>query len=254
MINPSGNPLYSHSYIYNFGVPLKHTGAYAVAHATEFLDLYLGGDFGNLAQFGKKGDNNEALAGLGGFGLNLLGGNLTILALTHIGPENPDNIGIRDVNGTNRYFNDLIVTWKATDSLTFTTEANYVKDDVQKNAEGYGVAQYVSYQFNDWLTLQARGEVWRDQGGFFVAAFPRNFDFTNASRGFANTSFNGGKATYTEATLGLNIKLPVGDTFSGTVLRPELRYDHAEQARPFNDLTSDHQFTIGADLVLPFSF
>ena len=89
VINPTGNPLYSHSYIYNFGIPIKHTGVLSTTHVSPLLDLWLGFDWGNLAQpFNAKGDNNRALGGLGGFGLNLLGGNLTILALTHIGPEN----------------------------------------------------------------------------------------------------------------------------------------------------------------------
>ncbi len=42
-----------------------------------------------------QGDNNGGAAFAGGIGLNLLGGNLTILATTHIGPETPDT------NGTN---------------------------------------------------------------------------------------------------------------------------------------------------------
>ena len=33
-------------------------------------------------------DNNSSLAFEGGFGLNLLDGNLTVVALTHDGPEN----------------------------------------------------------------------------------------------------------------------------------------------------------------------
>src|SRR5579872_6044618 len=40
VIDASGNPLYSHSYIFNFGVPSKHTGAYATAHVTSVLDLW----------------------------------------------------------------------------------------------------------------------------------------------------------------------------------------------------------------------
>ena len=260
VINPTGNPLYSHSYIYNFGIPIKHTGVVTTTHVNSMLDLWLGFDWGNLATpFGEKGDSNDAIAGLGGFGLNLLDGNLTILALTHIGPENPDNLGIPNVNGTNRYFNDVVVTLKVNDDLTLTTELNYIKDDITlangSHPDGYGIAQYVSYALNDMFTLQARGEIWRDNNGFFVAAFPGNFDFTNAGRGLANTAFNSGKATYEEITLGVNIKpaLPSGiPVLSGLIFRPEVRYDHAEQAKPFNSQTSDHQFTIAADLILSF--
>jgi opacity protein-like surface antigen len=267
VINPALNPLYSHSYIYNFSIPIKHTGFYSVTHATPIVDLYLGLDWGNLAQPLVKGDNNEAIAGLAGFNLTLLDGNLTILALTHIGPENPSTTfftqqvapGAGDINGTNRYFNDIVITLKVNDALTLTSELNYVKDDLQSanfhSPSAYGFAQYATYALNDMLTLQGRAEIWRDDQGFYAAAFPANFDFTNSLRGIANTSFNAGKATYEEFTVGVNVKPPLPDSlshFNGAMLRPEFRYDHADQAKPFNSLTSDHQFTLGVDLVLPF--
>ena len=90
VIDPSLNPFYSHSYIFNFGIPLEHTGVLAIAHVTDMVDVYASVDSGvNTAVGPYVGDNNSSAAGLGGFQLTLLGGNLTILALTHIGPENP---------------------------------------------------------------------------------------------------------------------------------------------------------------------
>jgi hypothetical protein len=266
VINPSGNPLYSHSYIYNFGIPIKHSGFYSVTHATDMVDVYFGIDWGNLTQPLPNGDNNGALAGLGGFGLNLLGGNLTILALTHIGPENASRtfatVGAADVNGTFRYFNDIVTTWKINDSLTLTNEINYVKDDIvipgtsTNHPDAYGVAQYATYTLNELLTLQGRAEIWRDSQGFFSAAFPGNFDFTDAGRGIpTNDLIVVNKATYEEITLGVNIKPPLPDSmshFSGTMIRPEVRFDHADQAHPFDSQTSDHQFTLGVDLIIPF--
>ncbi len=46
VIEPTGNPFYSHSYIFNFGIPLKHTGGYLTAHINATPDLRLGGDTG----------------------------------------------------------------------------------------------------------------------------------------------------------------------------------------------------------------
>jgi hypothetical protein len=221
-----------------------------------------------LAQpFGTKGDNNKALAGIAGLGLNLLDGNLTILALTHIGPENPSAppfAGAIDVNGTNRYFNDIVATLKVNEALTLTTELNYVRDDavipgLVDHPSAYGIAQYASYTLNDVMTLQARAEIWRDDQGFYAFAFPGNFDFTNAGRGIANGSYNGsrdgglGKSTYEEITLGVNFK-PAGlpKPFDTLMFRPEIRYDHSEDAKPFNNLKSDHQVTIAADAILSF--
>jgi len=134
-----------------------------------------------------------------------------------------------------------------------------VKDDVNNgifhNPSAYGVAQYASYTLNDLLTLQGRAEVWRDDQGFYAFAFPANFDFTDAGRGIPNTSFNFGKSTYEELTLGVNIKPPLPDNlahFNGTMLRPEIRFDHSEDAKPFDSGTKDTQVTLAVDLVIPF--
>ena len=87
VIDPKTNPFYSHSYIFNYGLPYKHLGLLSTAHVTSVLDLYLGIDTGTNTTIA-DGDNNRRPGGIFGFGLNLLGGNLTVLALSHVGPEN----------------------------------------------------------------------------------------------------------------------------------------------------------------------
>jgi hypothetical protein len=251
-IDATGNTFYSHSYIFNFGVPFKHTGVLANAHVTSLLDLFLGVDTGVDAFLGEKGDNNDALAGQFGFGLNLLGGNLTVQALSHIGPENPEGTPGVNVNSALRYINDVVVTWKITDALTSITDVNYIHDD-GLHASGGGVAQYLTYALSDQWTVGGRAEIWRDDNGAFVAKFPANFDFVNAERGFPNTAVSGGKTTYGELTLGANYKPGFAKPFDGLVIRPELRVDDAlNGTRPFNNGTSSHQVTIAADLILPF--
>ena len=86
-IDPSTNPFYSHSYIFQFGLPFKHTGVLATTHVSSVLDIYAGADTGANTTFGPLGDDNGAGGGIAGFGLNLMDGNLTVLALTHFGPE-----------------------------------------------------------------------------------------------------------------------------------------------------------------------
>jgi hypothetical protein len=154
-IDPSTNPFYSHSYIFNFGIPLKHTGVLTTSHVSGLLDVYLGADTGVNTTFGPLGDNNGAIAFLGGVNLTMMDGNLTVLALTHLGPENATRAlspaGF-NANGYFRYLNDIIVTYKATTALTFVTELNWIRDDfdgigtsgIPKTANGFGIAQYVS--------------------------------------------------------------------------------------------------------------
>jgi hypothetical protein len=247
VIDATGNTFYSHSYIFNFGVPFKNTGGLATIHLNSVVDLYVGGDTGVNAWIGAKGDNNKSAAGQAGIGLNLLDGKLTIVGLTHIGAENPNDD--RDL----RYLNDITATWKVDDNLTLTTDVNYIRDD-GLHAIGYGAAQYVAYSLNDQVTLAARGEVWRDNNGAFVAAFPGNLDFVNVSRGLLPaTSIGGGRTTYGELTLGVNYKPEVPKAIEGFVIRPELRFDDAlNGTKPFNAAKSDHQVTIAADFILPF--
>jgi outer membrane protein OmpA-like peptidoglycan-associated protein len=253
VIEPSLNPFYSHSYIFNFGIPLKHTGGYATAHLNDTFDLWLGGDTGVNTSL-ETGDNNTNPAFLGGIGINgLLGGNLTILALTHIGPENASIIAPFvnfNPNKSLRYLNDIVVTYKASDALTFTTELNYIQDD-GFHAHGYGIAQYASYTLNDNLTLNGRGEVFHDSG-FFVGAFPHNQDFVDSEEGLPNSSFGFTRTTYSEWTVGLTYKPDVPDVVKGLMIRPELRYDTSLDGHEvYKDGSSNDQFTAGLDLILP---
>jgi hypothetical protein len=271
VIEASANMLYSHSYIYNFGVPLKLTGVAAVAHVIPEVDIYAGFNTGNNTTIGWPGDNNAGVGFEGGIGLNLLGGNLTVLATTNIGPQNPATpVGIAACGGcapstTLRFFNDVVVTWKATDKLTFTTEGNWVHDDAAGGLDGYGIAQYAAYSINDWLKIIGRGEVWRDNNNFFVSSLgaPGNFNFVNSEHGFP---FNGGfpvagafapaPTTYLELTLGLNITapaIPEVPFVKSVIVRPEIRYDASlNNTIPFDVGTKSSQLTFGGDIIVKF--
>jgi len=262
VVDATGNFFYSHSYEYNFGVPITHFGGYAVSHVIPELDIYYGADSGmNTTPWD---DNNNSGALLGGFGLNLMDGNLTILALTHAGPDTPHN------NHSWRYENDILFTYKASDALSLGGEANWIKDDAGFTGQGanaYGYAQYVTYTINDWLSAGGRAEVYRDNNGFFVGQFGNNSDFMTAEEGNLTTSAATrfpGRETYGEFTLGLNIKPPVPDqfaAFNGIVFRPEFRYDTVfspgkpfiGETQPTVTGTSDHQYLISADVIVPFS-
>jgi hypothetical protein len=179
-----------------------------------------------------------------------MGGNLTILALTHIGAEDTPVSGVS--GGSLRYVNDIATTWKVNDNLTLMNDANYIADDGLK-AVGYGMAQYAVYSLNEHVSLAARAEVWRDDAGAFVASFPGYFDFTNASRGLPNTAVAGGHTTYGALTVGVNIKPDVPKAVEGLVIRPELRGDESfSAAKPFNKGNDRLSFTPAVDVVVPF--
>ncbi len=250
-IDPSTNPFYSHSYIFNFGLPFKHTGVLATWHVNGTVDLWGGIDSGENTALG-GGDNNGAASGLLGFGLNgLLGGKLTVLALSHLGPENP-SLTVPNADTHMRYENDVVLTYKYSDALAFTTEANYIRDDYFR-ADGYGVAQYLAYVLNDTMTFNARAEIYRDNKGFYVAAFPGNLDFVNSERGFPATVITAPPTTYGEVTLGITFKPPMPAPVANFMIRPELRYDTAlNGTHPFDGGRSTGAFTIASDVILGF--
>ena len=246
-IDPRANPFYSHSYIFNFGIPFNHTGALATWHATPQLDFYAGLTRGVNASVD---DNNDSPAFHGGVGLNLLEGKLSALATTHIGPETPSD------NRHNRYLSDLTITAKPTKNFTAITDLNYIYDEAA-DATGYGVAQYFIYTINDVFSIGVRGEIWRDADAFYVASFAENDDALDGLRGGSVTidprTVGGGKTTYGAVTLGLNIKPPVPKPAASLVIRPELRFDRAlNGTRPFNDSSDRNQFTAGIDVIIIF--
>jgi hypothetical protein len=250
---PTNNPFYSHSYIFNFGVTVAHAGAFTVTHATPMFDVYLGIDAGN--QTTPFNDNNSSAGGWAGLGLNLPS-NITVTWLNHFGPENPrgtTNASGQLVDGAMRWEGTITTVWKYNDNLTMTTDLNLIRD-VGFNANGYGVAQYVSYVLNNTYSLQFRGELWRDAKGFFVSAFPDPLDPGRSLAGQPTLNVIAGvPATYGELTFGVNVKANLPEPLGTLLVRPEVRYDTTTNgAKVFNNGRDTNSFTIGADLILSF--
>jgi hypothetical protein len=248
-IDPSTNPFYSHSYIFSFGLPFDHTGVLTVTHVNPVLDVYLGIDSGVDTTLG-SGDNNSSPGGIFGGQLTLGGGNVTILGLTHLGPENSYRVG-PGADTTMRYENDIVLTWKANDKLTLVTELNLIRDDFAK-ATGFGAAQYVSYALTDQLTLNGRAEFWRDDKGFYVTGYRRGRDYVQAEYGYP-TAIARPQGTYSEFTVGLTYKPTVPAPIANLMIRPEVRYDQALSGfSPYGAGRNRGQFTAAADVILGF--
>ncbi len=275
VIDATGNFFYTHSYIFNYGIPLKHTGFLSVSHVMPFLDIWAGVDTGNQAWLWTRGgDNNSSASGLFGFGINNPIPNLTILALAHLGPENGYIKGQSVSPSPNHYSRqiyDVVMTYKVNEALTVANEINFIKDDLSpgltpnhSGATAEGAALYGIYQFNDQLAFGARGEVFRDDQGFFVSTPVTSQGFVNAERGISSSGIYGvGKATYSELTLGVNYKppLPALPLNTGLTIRPEFRWDHAfgmnAGTHAFNASntsagTTDDQFLFSIDAIIGF--
>jgi len=245
-IDPRTNFFYSHTYIFNFGIPFNHTGALATLHATKWLDLMAGVTRGVNTSIE---DNNDSLAFHGGISLNFNDGKVVVAASTHIGPETPNN------NHDQRYLSDITTTWKVTEKLTSITDLNCALDEVN-DAQAYGIAQYFTYAINSWLTAGIRGEIFWDDDGFYVLSFANTHDPMRALEGQPTIdprTVGGGKTTYGAITAGVNIKPPMPKPLAGLAIRPEIRYDCSlNDTRPFNNSSDRDQFTAGIDFIVTF--
>lgn len=245
-IDPRTNFFYSHTYIFNFGIPLNHTGALFTLHTNSWLDLLAGVTRGVNTSID---DNNNRPAFHGGFGLNFNEGRLVALVSTHIGPETfHDNTDIRTLN-------DATITWKISDKFTSITDINYTYDE-GANASAYGVAQYLTYAINDRITANLRAEIWRDDKGFYAAQLADPGDPIRALDGDPTIdprTVGGGRTTYGALTIGADIKPPVPKPLTGLTIRPELRVDHSfSETQPFNDSSDDTMFTAAIDFIIGF--
>ena len=245
-IDPRTDPFYSHTYIFNFGIPFNHTGVLATFHVTKIFDLMAGITRGVNTSID---DNNHSYSFHGGIGfIGLADGKLTGVFSTHFGPETPND------NKNYRYLNDLTFTYTLSDKDSLITDLNYIKDDAAK-AKGYGIAGYFIHKVSDTLAVQVRGEIWKDRDGFYVAQFGNNDDVMNALRGNAINdprTVGGGSTTYRAITVGLSYKPSVANPFTGLTIRPELRYDQSSDTKAFVDSKHKSQLTFGIDAVLTF--
>lgn len=245
-VDPRPNLFYSHTYIFNFGLPTNHTGVLFTLHADKTLDLNAGITRGVNTSVE---DNNDAPGFHGGFNWKLNDDKVGILAATHIGPESSDN------DSDLRFISDIAFTWKIHDQLTSITEVNYVRDD-GADADAYGAAQYLTYKFNETISASIRGEVWRDDKAFYVAQYADPLDPFRSSNGRATIdprTIAGGRTTYCALTIGLDINIPVPKPLAGLRIRPELRVDRSmNENEVFNDSRDDRMFTAALDALLTF--
>ena len=294
-LDPSTSPFYSHSYTYNYAVTFNHLGVLTTTHINDTVDFYLGIDTGNQTTFGgtgvrvlpvsaaanlpqfasDHGDPNAQPAGFVGFGLNnLLNNKLTVLALSHIGPEQPPGsilptgaVLSGDPYGYKsdlRYYNDVVFTYKFNDDLTGVLEGNYTHDDFGYGptaggpADFYSGVAYLGYTFDKIYTLNGRAEIARDTKNFFVSTPLVNSGIALGEEGFPGSSLSGtaGRGTtYSAFTGGITIKPDVPKPLATVMLRPEVRYDYILDGAPLygsgQQLKRD-QFTFGGDIIVGF--
>ncbi|MBP7936385.1 MAG: porin [Phycisphaerae bacterium] len=228
--------LYSHGYLYNYAEPLTHTGV----KLSYFFDpadfVYLG----VVRGWDVFNDNNDGASFMGGFQFSsndLVGANpRSQLAFNAI--AGPEQTG--EGWPGNRVLLNTVWTYHYTEKLTQVLSGDYgFQDDVPgalgernvpavRDSAWYGLAYYLNYVINDYVSTTGRAEVFTDNHG-------------------VRTGYRG---TFFEATAGLGITpFPHDRYLKNLTIRPELRGDWSANDSPF---AREGQFTAAFDVVYKF--
>lgn len=232
----TGNLFYSHGYLFNYAQPLTHTGLKLSYYFDSVNYVY----FGVARGWDVFDDNNDGASFLGGFQLSsrrLVGSNpRSQLAFNVI--AGPEQTG-KGWPG-NRVLLDAVWTWRWTEKLTQCVNADYgFQDDVPdglgkdgtlatRDSAWYGLAYYLNYVINDYVSAAGRAEWFTDNHG-------------------VRTGYRG---TFFEATTGLTITpFPDDRILKNLSIRPEFRCDWSANDAPFGDSC---QITAAFDVIYRF--
>jgi hypothetical protein len=225
-INPNTVPFFSRSYLFNYAIPFTQTGVIATYSVDDNWTVE-GGAFRGWEQ--STDDNNGSPSGEAKVAYVTTDKKLSIVNNIVSGPEQADN------QSDYRTVWDLLVCYipDPKGPWTFMVNTDY---GYEANVPGigdsqwYGVAAYTGYALNNRYTLNGRVEWFRDNDGSRIGVI----------------------GDFYEATLGVTIKpFPTSAMGSGLLVRPEIRWDHSDDA--FFGQGHDHdQATLAVDVIFNF--
>ena len=186
VIPVTGNFFRSHSYTMYNSEPFTHTGALGTYTGMEGLTLYGGWSLGWDTGFDQLNSGNTLISGF----TAELAEDVTFTYLNTYG-----NFGWRDGGDDNSYSHSIVLSVALTDRLQYVAQSDNI-DTSNPGVSEYdtvGLAQYLIFKHNDFVSSGGRYEWWKADGVSFY-----------------------------EATLGLNVYAT-----RNLVFRPEVRRDWA---------------------------
>jgi len=221
-IDPTGNPLYSHSYAFN-AIPFTHTGVLGTYVLNSQWQVTAGITRG-WDQSLKDNNGDPDFLGNIVFTPNT---NLSITLNASVGPQRFHN------DSDYRSALDLVVADKISDQLTIGGEGLYEDDPhavFHSNGQTYAGVLYASYAFNTVLALNLRGEFYES-------------NFQQSGIGWTD---------HAEGTVGLGITpLPQDPIFQFLKIRPEFRYDYANGVK-IDVPGRNHLVTVAVDAIMEY--
>jgi hypothetical protein len=237
-----GSFFYSHSMAIAYGEPILITGLMSNYKYSDHLTL-LGGFHQGMHQF----ENNNGT-------INLQAGamwtncdeRLSLAYAFDIGRNNflPGMLFLED-----EYLHSLVLKYQVTERLLYVAQNDYGYANGAagfEDADWYSIGQYLLYAINEKWSAGARVEWFRDDDGTRVLG-AGNLD----AEGW--DGLPGFEGSFTSLTMGLNWKPKLN-----VLVRPEARWDWYDGSTnwggqlPFDDYTSNDQFTLATDVVIMF--
>ncbi|MBC8873756.1 MAG: porin [Planctomycetes bacterium] len=242
-----GNPFYSLSYGYTYGVPQLVTGALADYKLTDELSVQVAAHRGWM-MFEDANSDWDIMAGVKWESYD---GGSSLAWSCSTGPQDPVGGDLNGIPGDQeRFVYSLVWQQQMTERLRYVLVHNLGRETGGgADAEWYGLNNYFLYKINPCLAANLRLEWFRDDDGARVAGagnIPGMPAWTGG--GFVGDFFN----------------LTAGVTWRphpNVIVRPEARWDWYDGAAgvvggaagfPFDAGASDDQFTLAADLIITY--
>lgn len=222
VIESKDNWNFTRSLLFGYAIPFTHTGVRVGYAFFDGVHGYIGVNNG----WDNVKDNNNTKSIEAAFMLDPTSKlNLSFAGMW--GPEATSN------DHSERGLFDFVGTYKLTDKLTFKLNYDWAQDekgglDAAANAEWDGVAGYLRYDANDWLSFTGRLERFDDRDGVRIVS--------------------GTQQDVWEATLTTELRL-----WKDLITRLEYRHDDSDKKSFTNGAkATDHQDTFGIEMIYPF--
>jgi len=244
-------------YTYQWGEPFTHTGAMATY---QFTDNFVVSS-GVIRGWDNFAGGNPNLGYLGTWSYTFK--DKSNLAQVIVASNEPNFF----FNYTQRYYQSLVYTKPINDNWTYVGQSDFGTQRQAtisgKQANWYGINQYLYYKVNDKWTWGANFEWWRDEEGFRVAGFlpgAAPSGITGSPNGIPLSALPGGFAgNFYQTTIGPRW-YPTGKP--NFFIRPNVRCDwygggydvnvNPAQQGPFSDGAKNTQVLFVTDVCLVF--
>lgn len=231
VIAPTGNTNISRSIAFLYALPFTHTGVRVAYAPMDGLTLYAGVNNG----WDQQDDMNSDKTGELGVIWSPTSA-ITWAASIYSGNETIED-GLGDVQNTNRFLFDTVLTIKATDALTFVLNYDMgSQEDAITDSSGdlddgewTAIIAYANYQINEQWRVSLRGEQFDDKDGVRIGLADLNPE---------SSSFGELSAKTTAATL--TVGYAAADNFE---IRGEVRMDKTEEDALVDDDKADDSQT-----------